>query len=63
MSLNVKNSKGRELAELVAGLTGETLTEAATAAFSERLARLEQAVRTPRENAIAMARCAAGPGS
>ena len=41
MSLNIKNPKTHELAERVARLTGETLTEAVTKALSERLQRLE----------------------
>ena len=43
MSLNIKNPKTHELAERVARLTGETLTEAVTKALSERLAQLDQA--------------------
>jgi antitoxin VapB len=43
MSLNIKNPEAHELAERVARLTGETLTEAVTKALRERLARLEQA--------------------
>jgi antitoxin VapB len=42
MSLNIKNPKAHELAERVARLSGETLTEAVTTALRERLARLEQ---------------------
>jgi antitoxin VapB len=42
MSLNIKNPKAHELAERIASLTGETLTQAVTTALSERLARLEQ---------------------
>jgi antitoxin VapB len=43
MSLNIKNPKAHELAERVARLTGEMLTEAVTSALRERLARLERA--------------------
>jgi len=42
MSLNIKKPETHELAERVAKLTGETLTEAVTVALRERLARLEQ---------------------
>lgn len=42
MSLNIKNPEAHALAERVAKLTGETLTEAVTAALRERLARLGQ---------------------
>jgi antitoxin VapB len=41
MSLNIKNPKAHELAERVARLTGETLTEAVTTALRERLERIE----------------------
>jgi antitoxin VapB len=41
MSLNIKNPKTHELAERVARLTGETLTEAVTAALREPLERIE----------------------
>ena len=41
MSLNIKNPKAHELAERVARLTGETLTEAVTNALRERLERIE----------------------
>ena len=41
MSLNIKNPKTHELAERVARLTGETLTEAVTIALRERLERIE----------------------
>lgn len=42
MSLNIKNPAAHALAQRVAKLTGETLTEAVTTALRERLARLEQ---------------------
>ena len=42
MSLNIKNPEAHALAERLAKLTGETLTEAVTTALRERLARLEQ---------------------
>ena len=42
MSLNIKNPEAHALAERVAKLTGETLTDAVTVALRERLARLEQ---------------------
>jgi antitoxin VapB len=41
MSLNIKNPEAHALAERVARLTGETLTEAVTTALRERLERLE----------------------
>jgi antitoxin VapB len=41
MSLNIKNPKAHELAERVARLAGETLTEAVTIALRERLERIE----------------------
>lgn len=41
MSLNIKNPKAHELAERIARLTGETLTEAVTTALRERLERIE----------------------
>jgi antitoxin VapB len=42
MSLNIKRPEAHALAERLAKLTGETLTEAVTAALRERLARLEK---------------------
>jgi len=42
MSLNIKNPEAHALAERLAKLTGETLTEAVTTALRERLARIEQ---------------------
>jgi antitoxin VapB len=42
MSLNIKRPEAHMLAERLAKLTGETLTEAVTAALRERLARLER---------------------
>ena len=42
MSLNIKNPEAHALAVRLAKLTGETLTEAVTAALRERLARIEQ---------------------
>ena len=42
MSLNIKRPEAHALAERLAKLTGETLTDAVTAALRERLARLEQ---------------------
>ncbi len=41
MSLNIKNPEAHELAERVARITGETLTEAVTKALRERLERIE----------------------
>ena len=42
MSLNIKKPEAHALAERLAKLTGETLTEAVTTALRERLARIEQ---------------------
>jgi antitoxin VapB len=42
MSLNIKRPEAHALAERLAKLTGETLTEAVTAALRERLERLER---------------------
>lgn len=42
MSLNIKNPEAHALAERVAALTGETLTEAVTRALRERLDRIER---------------------
>jgi antitoxin VapB len=41
MSLNIKRPETHALAERLAKLTGETLTEAVTTALRERLERLE----------------------
>jgi antitoxin VapB len=49
MSLNIKNPEAHALAERLAKLTGETLTEAVTTALRERLARLEQAAEFDEE--------------
>lgn len=42
MSLNIKNPETHALAERVAKLTGETMTEAVTIALRERLERIER---------------------
>jgi len=42
MSLNIKNPETHALAERLARLTGETMTEAVTTALRERLARVEE---------------------
>ncbi len=42
MSLNIKNPEAHALAERVAKLAGETLTEAVTTALRERLVRIEK---------------------
>lgn len=42
MSLNIKNAETHRLVTELAALTGETLTQAVTAAVRERLARLRQ---------------------
>jgi antitoxin VapB len=42
MSLNIKKPEAHALAQRLATLTGETLTDAVTAALRERLARLEK---------------------
>jgi antitoxin VapB len=44
MSLNIKKPETHALAERVAALAGETLTDAVTTALRERLARLERDV-------------------
>ncbi len=41
MSLNIKRPEAHALAERLAKLTGETLTDAVTVALRERLAQLE----------------------
>jgi len=41
MSLNIKRPEAHALAERLAKLTGETLTDAVTVALRERLARVE----------------------
>lgn len=43
MSLNIKNPQTHKLARELAGLTGESVTEAVTVAVQERLERLRQA--------------------
>jgi antitoxin VapB len=42
MALNIKNEETHRLAQKVAAVTGESLTEAVTQALRERLARLER---------------------
>jgi antitoxin VapB len=42
MSLNIKKPEAHALAERLAKLAGETLTDAVTAALRERLARIDQ---------------------
>lgn len=42
MSVNLKNLEAERLLHALAAATGESLTEAATAAFRERLERLEE---------------------
>lgn len=49
MSLNIKNPKAHELAERVARLTGETLTEAVTNALRQRLERIENVAAADEE--------------
>jgi antitoxin VapB len=41
MSMNIKNQDAHKLARQLAGLTGETLTEAVTEAVRERLKRVQ----------------------
>jgi antitoxin VapB len=41
MSLNIKNKDAHKLARLLAGMTGESMTEAVTEAIRERLARVQ----------------------
>jgi antitoxin VapB len=40
MTMNIKNPRTHELARELAGLTGETVTQAVTVALQERLDRL-----------------------
>jgi antitoxin VapB len=49
MSLNIKKPETHALAERLAKLTGETLTEAVTTALRERLTRLERAAEFDEE--------------
>jgi antitoxin VapB len=46
MTMNIKNPETNKLARDLANLTGESLTEAVTAALRERLTRLESERRT-----------------
>jgi antitoxin VapB len=41
MSMNIKNAQAHKLAQQLAGLTGESLTEAVTEALRERLKRVQ----------------------
>ncbi len=43
MSLNIKNPETHRLAKELAGLTGESMTEAITTAVRERLERIREA--------------------
>lgn len=45
MSLNIKNPETHRLAKELAGLTGESMTEAITTAVRERLERVREAER------------------
>jgi antitoxin VapB len=49
MSLNIKKPEAHALAERLAKLTGETLTEAVTTALRERLARIENVAQVDEE--------------
>ena len=51
MALNIKNAETERLAHLLAGATGESLTEAVTQALRERLAAVQRAA--DREQMIA----------
>lgn len=42
MGLNIKNQQAHRLAQQLAELTGESLTEAVTKSIQERLSRLEE---------------------
>ena len=53
MSLNIKNKEAHKLAQEVAALTGESLTEAVTQALRERLNRVRKQDRMARARAIA----------
>jgi antitoxin VapB len=46
MSLNIKNKEAHKLAQQVAKLTGESMTEAVTQAIRERLDRVRRARTT-----------------
>lgn len=64
MALSIKNHETERLARELARRTGESLTEAATVALRERLARQEgrRAVPRLREELVAIGRrCAALP--
>lgn len=47
MALNIKSEEADRLARHLSRVTGESLTEAVTAALRERLARVEGARRAP----------------
>ena len=47
MGMNIKNEQTHLLVQELAGLTGETMTEAVTKSVQERLARLRQGKRNP----------------
>jgi len=53
MSLNIKNPRAHKLAQEVAALTGESLSQAVTTALEERKANLEKQSRFERAWAIA----------
>lgn len=52
MSVNLKNPDAEKLLHALADATGETLTQAATTAFRERLERLEQQQGGARRRAL-----------
>jgi len=56
--LNIKSMRARELAAELASLTGESLTDAVTAALQERLAREHAARRQPGEIANKLSKLA-----
>jgi len=47
MSLNIKNKDAHKLAEQLARITGENMTEAVTKALRERLERVRRRADTP----------------
>ncbi len=59
MSLSIKNEETCRLARELAGLTGETITEAVTVALRERLEREQSVEERVRELHAIGQRCAA----
>lgn len=60
MAMNIKSERAHRLARELAGRTGETVTQAVTAALEERLDRLRRDQRATVEEMLAIGRrCAA----